>query len=991
MSDKPPQTESEQPPGVEKGQERRARNIFSRGHGVSKSQLAELTARFPGWEFKYGEGALHPHPVGAAERAITEQMLYGEIVRKYGDKVKITDIGGNANRHLRSGRTNVHSCNPVLSASDVIRRRPDSYLEGADYCTKIAEKCQFRPDVYLAVHSLYYMSPANILYLVGRSLKGRLYAVCHSFEKLYGGFHYVDDVAESTYQVFAEGDDMRVHMKVNGNHTGYSHSACTWLRESNYLQIGDEAMAWSSQPVGDSHLYEFSVAPLGLDRENHRDLPLCESLNRCDHHGSVGGVIAHGDQSEFRPMLEELKINTGRVVSYGQWTATFFASQRTILVPKDLIVKVGNSMVGMPRTERTLTTCINRMRTHLNKMNVPEAMKSDCLTYGSSLAFVYSLKDEIHAFNSLCRSPVSRLFASLSRALSMSPLGCCDVAADVAPSDRRARERIGKDLAALYSRDYVTPAIAGSFNAREAWPDGLPGVECNMEKKPLKTGARIKETPANEPDVIRPQLQVNCPIFTPIQAVVPNPSKNNEELALRNRALVDTPAEDTAMWNLVIRHAHRATRGLERIDVQFDELFMTWNAKFPVEVQKRYLLAYANVRQQGLTPKDLMLKMFIKREVTLKTGDVFEDFDPRAIQGCSDEMNVAYGPFIWAASKKLCSTWNPKERICYTSGLTAEDIGAWRATFDGESSTTIVELDESRYDAHQGIGVAACSYVLKQALGIENYHLPAFIETEMMVKRGSSKYFKYRVPGTMTSGKADTSLSNSFVNAMKLDYLLRKFGILEKEIRMLVNGDDSLVVIKRAMTAARTEKLRTFLVEENLKLGFRTKCKIRTEWHEVEYCSGLFWPVEDGYVLGPKIGRRLPKLGFGVTKLTDAQIRSMVIGMKNDLSHVPVLRVYFEYCMKLVRKNKNQEKANKANKTSDLRVKNATYVDKEAPYKNLCSQVHSATAETEEFFTRRYGFSLRLCEDAMRLSLDQIKTITDCVHYPLMKAFTQDL
>lgn len=950
---------------------------FSRSHGVTDKQMAVLTARFPDWDFKFGSGAIHPHAVGATERAITEQLLYEQITRKHGNEVAITDIGGNANRHFMAGRANVHSCNPVLSAADAVRRQPGNYVPGAAYCNLRSSDCTLSPDVYLAVHSIYYLTKDEVLSHLHRSKLKRFYASAHEFNSLYGKMHVVDDAAESTYEVFIDKDEMMVHMQVDGNHTGYTHSACLWLNETNYYSSKGKAMAWNSSKIGDTYLYEFVDAPLGLVSERARPMPLCDSLNRKDHYGPTDGMVAYGDQAELRPTLMKLALNHQRIVSCGPFTVSFSTGRSAVLIPKDIVVYVGNQMVGKERNEKTLQSCIHLMRCALKKFAIPEGMKSTCLTYGSAMAFVYSIKDEIHAFNNLCKPTYKRLFAQLTRALSFQDLFCCSVGveAEITPSSRRETAR---DVCSAYDLSKVTPVIVGSFNGREAWPKGLPGVESTMPLKEMDAKATISELEEQDPRIeYAPQFHVNCPIFTPIQVVVPNPSKNNEQRALVNRALVKTPVEDSESWKAVHSYARYHAKLVDPVVDPYDHLFLSWNAKFPEAAQKLNRTAYAKVLESGLTRHDLKMKMFVKRETTLKTGEEFEDFDPRAIQGCSAEMNVSYGPFIWRLSKNLGSVWNADNRICYTSGMTAEEIGDWRGDFGEDDDLTIIELDESRYDAHQSLGAHVCSGLLKKAGGMRDYDLPTFVENNVYRKVGTSRHFRYAVDGTMTSGKADTSLSNSFMNGCKLDCLLRRFGFADTEYKMLVNGDDSLVVVRRSLTTKRREALKEYLVRENRKLGFTTKCKVRTDWHEVEYCSGLFWPVERGYVLGPKIGRRLPKMGFGLRQLDEAEVKSMVTGMRLELGHLPILSLYVAAC----------ERFTKTIKTKP----GVTYVDKEAQYKNQVSIKHKSSAATSVFFEARYGISLTFCELSFTDCLSQLQTITDCVHFPLMHVFAVDL
>jgi len=947
---------------------------FSRSHGVTEKQQAELAARFPDWDFKFGSGAIHPHAVGATERAITEQLLYERISKKYGSGVRITDIGGNANRHFTAGRANVHSCNPVLSAADAVRRHPDNYLAGAKYCNQPAADCTLSTDVYLAIHAIYYLTKDEVLSLLHRSGKKRLYATAHEFTSLYGEMHIVDGAAESKYEVFIDRDEMKVHMRVDGNHTGYTHNASLWLNETNYFSAKGKAMAWSSSKIGDTFLYEFVEAPLGMQPELAHSMPLCDSLNRRDHYGPTDGMVSYGDQAELRPTLAKISLTHQRIVSFGPFAISFSKGRSAVLVPKDIIVHVGNQMVGKERNEKTFQSCIHLMRCALKKFGVPETMKSVCLTYGSAMAFVYSLKDEIYAFNNLQKPMYKRMFASLSSALTFQDLLCCSLGTAVNITDRAETARTAQ---VSYDLNKVTPVIVGSFDTQVAWPDGLPGVETSLPIQPMADGSSLAEIAETDPrEDYPPQFHVNCPVFTPIQVVVPTPSKNNEYRALANRALVATPKEDAASWRAVHDCARNHAKIVNPVVDPYDTLFLAWNAKFPESVQKLNRVAYADILERGLTRHDLKMKMFVKRELTLKTGEAFEDFDPRAIQGCSAEMNVGYGPFIWHLSKNLCAAWHADFRICYTSGMTAEGVGKWRAQFGDDEDLTIIELDESRYDAHQAMGAHRCSQILKTAGGIDDYDYPKFVESNIYRKQGTSKHFRYQVDGTMTSGKADTSLANSFLNGCKLDALLQRYGFKEGEYRMLVNGDDSLVVVSRSLTEMRRDALKKFLVRENKLLGFSTKCKIRSDWHEVEYCSGLFWPVADGYVLGPKIGRRLPKLGFGLRRLSNPEVKSMVTGMQRELGHIPILSQYAKTCAKFT-------KAFKAKP-------GIAYFDKEAAYKNQVAVDHKTSNATAVFFEARYGVSLTICEQSMDDCLGDLQALTDCVHYPMMHVFAID-
>lgn len=152
-------------------------------------------------------------------------------------------------------------------------------------------------------------------------------------------------------------------------------------------------------------------------------------------------------------------------------------------------------------------------------------------------------------------------------------------------------------------------------------------------------------------------------------------------------------------------------------------------------------------------------------------------------------------------------------------------------------------------------------------------------------------------------------------------------------------------------------------------LGFTTKMKISTSWPEVEYCSSLFWPVEGGFCLGPKIGKRLPKCGFSLTKLTEGEVKGMLLGLSIEASFVPVIRVYVKHQLGLMRAVTKQQ-----------------YYDRRAVYKSFAISKHKCNDDTAYFFLERYGFEMQEMEQLLSSSLSG--NLTDCVDYPAMHLFT---
>jgi hypothetical protein len=90
-----------------------------------------------------GETVLHSHPIINIDREMAEVQAYDYITRLVA-KMKapgiIVDAGGNIERHVRYGRTNVHSCNPILSPVDEIRTLNHSY-SGGRTCQHLVQEC----------------------------------------------------------------------------------------------------------------------------------------------------------------------------------------------------------------------------------------------------------------------------------------------------------------------------------------------------------------------------------------------------------------------------------------------------------------------------------------------------------------------------------------------------------------------------------------------------------------------------------------------------------------------------------------------------------------------------------------------------------------------------------------------------------------------------------------------------------------------------------
>lgn len=591
------------------------------------------------------------------------------------------------------------------------------------------------------------------------------------------------------------------------------------------------------------------------------------------------------------------------------------------------------------------------------------------------MAFVLCLEDEITVFNRLCRPSRLVLYEQLDRVMSLRPFTSVLDCVPFCGSNMHLSEfnggevdlQVGSVTVDSYERDRSSQP-GPTFDAALAWPNGLPGVESGKELKNTRQGAKMSRVDREEIEP-KPQFYPIATTFSNYIPVVPYSSINNEVVALANRALMEVPEPNAELWEYVKMWAIREIVRFQEIPHDDRERdFHKWNDRFPKGRRKTQLAAWESLKTEPLHKGDFKRSLFGKRELTMKGGLEPEDFDPRAIQANEDRLNVAFAPFVYQVSDQLKKLWNSDNKITYTAGMNAEQIGQWRAQF-GDEDVTILEMDESRYDAHQG----KQSYELFQKVldrcNQAEYGQVAFASTSMKKIQGYSSHgVKYSVEYTMTSGSPTTSVSNSFLNGIKTCYILETFGITD--YRILVHGDDNIVVIRGLMSQERQSELERYIMDTNKLLGFTTKLKISSDWHDVEYCSSLFWPVEDGFVLGPKIGKRLPKIGFSLRKLDKGEVKGMLLGLRVEAGYIPVLGAFAKHQLGLLKKTVKKE-----------------FTDSRAVYKSLCSESHRPSEDTLAFFEARYGITAREAEEQLLAVLS--KNLTDCVDYSLLESFTK--
>jgi len=700
-------------------------------------------------------------------------------------------------------------------------------------------------------------------------------------------------------------------------------------------------------------------------------MSLVESLRRNDHYGSVSGILSHGDESTYKPMLEVLNFNFQSIRSFGGFMWLTKPKELPVLLPKNIVQRVAVEMVGVERDKAGLRKCMSIMKTQSTPRKcLPDSMKLNCIIHGSALAFVYALNDEITVFNNLCSPTYKRLYRNLKSVLSLEEVDFCSWFCWGGSS-------LGDDVADHPTvRGYrdTRQSLGGHppFDATQAFEGGWPGTESNMPSQRIRPGAKIAHE-SREKIEDKPQFHPVCQTFQECIPVVPYASANNETAGLRARVLAEVPLGSDESWDKLEEFAipHILDIFSPVPNENMEEDFHKWNSNFPKGRQKNQLAAWEDLKTTPLNTKDFTRKSFVKRELTMKGGPVAGDLKPRIIQGNCDRLNVAGGPFMHAVATQLKSAWGPDNVVFFTSGQNAEEIGEWRKSF-GDESVTIWESDQSCYDCHQQERAYKFFDRVLKRCAADGYGYMRIANKSMEIIFGwTSKGIRYKVNYGMTSGQWSTTTCNSFLNGIMTLFIfttIREKDGIDMTFRIAVHGDDNIVVVRGRQSLETRRHIKARWTQMCLDLGFTVKIKSTHEWCEAEYCSSLFWPVRDGYVLGPKVGKRLPKIGFSLRKLDRSETKGMLLGLRAECSFVPVLRKYAKHQLKLL----------------DGVVKKQ-WEDPRAVYKSLCAKTHVPTDATFQFFRDRYGVSVEDAEDQLQSALTG--SLTDCVSYGLLTSF----
>jgi len=324
-----------------------------------------------------------------------------------------------------------------------------------------------------------------------------------------------------------------------------------------------------------------------------------------------------------------------------------------------------------------------------------------------------------------------------------------------------------------------------------------------------------------------------------------------------------------------------------------------------------------------LSGNSSVMRSFVKREKAITSvggRSIKNNPAPRIIQGRDVATKINTGDWTWALGKRLAVVYHPGGNFMYASSRSAEEIGNFydRHACEQEEGKWVA-IDCSRWD--RSVGPAAL-HTLNQAYkaaGAPRCLLDAFRDRGKIRHGKTSHGWKYSRAGQVSSGDGDTSSGNGWLHLM----LLSNCSAVKAAA---VSGDDAIIFttdVDAVLTQYRAGGMDPVLAPD------------------VDFCSSLFWPTNDGTVLGPKIGRFLAKTFYCVHKFDGGYmpwLRGVCLSLENTCSFVPILRVIVPRLLFLCGVGK-------------------VWRGEKYLYKSLAANQHSVVEETWAFMQDRYGLS----------------------------------
>lgn len=360
-----------------------------------------------------------------------------------------------------------------------------------------------------------------------------------------------------------------------------------------------------------------------------------------------------------------------------------------------------------------------------------------------------------------------------------------------------------------------------------------------------------------------------------------------------------------------------------------DEVVSVWQARFPKKTQRAFDRVRSDrcdglVAETSLKQSEFRVTTFVKKENTIPKEEPDGDLDasltdPRCICNGTYEQQVNNGVRWWLVGNLFKKVFSAAACVVYAGGLNGQQIASIYKDVETTHGTPFcVWTDCSRWDGRLNkAALQAEVNVMKTIPGFWQ-ELVEFMEKDMNVDGESMDgSVKFSVKGTRKSGRNDTSVGNSILNAIAHLYALMKCGFTMREILLFVKlifmGDDNIMFIAQEIAwKFNAEKFEAELKKFGLKpeVGF-TDDPIGDR---ANFLSSIWLPAGDEYLFITLPERNLVKGVFQTTINQTASQWAPDVFMTHYATYcnIPVMGAYWKRLMELYPHGKVKVDENKA-------------------------------------------------------------------------------
>lgn len=289
-----------------------------------------------------------PHPLLNAIRSLDELILWEYIVSHHPRIRSVVDIGGNARRQLSSRvfparnyrAPLVHCCKPILDQTDAVRVVLQEPAPGVTTCEHTVQQCEcVTPDLFVSIHSLYYLTPGDVYRAMLRSRLRIMYAVVHNIFDGYGRL-----TPDSWY--VNNGQDVQFYAEHNSH--AYRHPSINWLHKGGAYFDGN-TLAWASvQGNAVSSIYCFTIVNREIALNPYVSIPL-----------------------PSRDVAAAQALGTTWVEKVGNY---LLGRDSKVVVPTQALIRLKMWISSRPRTPEVWATASSEARRYLRDSALPDVL-----------------------------------------------------------------------------------------------------------------------------------------------------------------------------------------------------------------------------------------------------------------------------------------------------------------------------------------------------------------------------------------------------------------------------------------------------------------------------------------------------------------------------------------------------------------------------------------------------------------------------------------